>query len=400
MEKQEFSTEVLQKCSTLLKKQILNTTVLLDFYKKKLAIMEQRKANLNSNSNNEEVEFVNQKIESLNYQVDSLTQRLRMFKAKTPEKLAADLLKEKNEHERELFNAKLNASALSMTEEELNNLPPQKKQKISERRENFESEIFEDALIDLNIKEEQAELPKNKEKIIKRCEELKAEEIEYYNNEIKRQQEIIDMPLEQYVEQQLAWVEQSFNRITGEVREFSLVEAMGLQHASLSIDSYDLRTNSIELRSEQVEKIAELSEEEFEAMKIALSTNKEEYKKMQIKSEKVNKIAAKIYNIIEKITKITPITTFGGLGVAITGTILGSAEAVSETAAGIMVYAGGSTAAISLGTLISTLPAGIATKLVEVLTKNANVEAKKAVENYLKGLPIKTNKQDLELGAN
>ena len=400
MEKQEFSTEVLQTCENMIKANITRCTVMIDFLKKKIAIMEQKKAALNSKSSEAEVEFVENKLDSLNHSLSKWKEHLENFQSKTPEKLATELLTNKNKsHENVEHYKSVSLKALTITEEELNNLPPQEKQHISEVKEEFESDIFEQALNILHIKEENASLPKNRDKIIKKCEELKAEEIEYYNNAIKNEQETIDMSLEQYVEKQYAWVQRALTFDIGEVREFSLVEAMGLQHASLAMEEHGFRKNSVDLHSEQVERIAELSEEEFESMKAILTANKEQYQKMQAKTEKLNKFDKWFMNLIEKITKVTPITTLAGFGVTIAGFALGGKEVVSETTAAVISYSGVAVGTLSLGTLISILPAAIAEKIVDALTKNANVEAEKAVENYLKGLPIKTNTQGLELEA-
>ncbi len=258
-------------------------------------------------------------------------------------------------------------------------------EEVLAEKDQIEADLREEAMWDLGIKEKDANTPKNKERIAKAVLQLRDTRTTDAIDSAMQDDALLAKTDEELADRKIKSLSDSLNYHTGELRKYSLAEAMGVQVE----DRVYARANEdrvIDLSYETVEKITELSEEDFVAMLEQVAKEKARLDKIAARRDKVATRGEKYTDAIGKITFAGLGTMAAGIGAVVTAAVM--AETNDPSVVNAIGNTGVAVSAVGGATFVSGIPGGIINTIVDKVTKKSGVEAGKVVEKYLKNLQV------------
>ncbi len=242
---------------------------------------------------------------------------------------------------------------------------------ISAEKDKYEAEIYYKALEILGISEESADNPRYYNVIKDKIEELTEEWVNDLADDSENQTARMSMTEEEMAEEHMNELYTDLNYLIAETRQYSLAEAMGVQKE----ERVKQTGRELELGIYEVKTITELSDKDFDKMLESLGKDKGKYLKMGERRDKIMQNGNKP-GVAEVISAIVAAAGMGGVFMA---NAMG-ANAESQEVANLV----GQIGQVALAGGGATYVAAVIKKMVDRATKQAGVEAGKAVEKYLK----------------
>ena len=396
MENQQTSAELLKICAEIIETKVNYFKIAIENCNLNLAEFESVQAKFGEKVDNKNI-FMPEGKENLLDELEGLKKNLVKWENTTPEEYAENILKSK-ERISDTKDCKIELLAITVPEEELEKLPKEEKELLVKTRENLEENLFYDAMWELGIDEEKADESKNHLKILGKMKELRVTLVSDIEEAIEHKNIIASKSIEEYAQDSLANSRSSLAYEVGLRRKHSLAEAMGVQSF---VGLYRSNNSDVEpemrLEDETITKIAELSEEEFRAMETELGRKRERFEKMAQRRVNVTHRGSRFINAQPRIFKVSI-----GASLASVAAMLGGAmmydNSIAPEVSTVVLNAGGLGTYAGLAAMTTDIAALAVNGVVEGTTKKAGVAASKAVERYLKGLPIKEEVSEAENG--
>ncbi len=387
MENQQTSAELLKICAEIIETNVNYYNIAIENCNLNMAEFETVKNKFGDRIDDKNI-FLPEGKEELVDELERLKKNLAKWQNMQPEDLAANLSTSKEK----MANAegcKVDLLSLTISDDELANLPKEDKKQIEDVREGLEENLFYDAIWELGIDEEAAKSSKNHLKILEKTKELRVQLVADLEEAIEHKKEIDAKSMEEFAGDSLDSAKQTLAYEIGLRRKHSLADAMGVQaFVGLYRKNNSDAEPEMRLEDETITKIAELSEEEFRAMQTDLGRKKDRYEKMAQRRVATVQRGSKLMNAQPKFAKVAIGASLASVAALLGGALLYDNTAGS-TASAVILNAGGLGSYGGLAVMGADVAAVAIDGVVESATKKAGVSAKKAVENYLKGMPIR-----------